>query len=207
MGLDEKALTRVGNLETAVKVDDMRAAGWTVAPPAKEADGLTWLRASKPFADAAGAAKVLNEINPAYFRDFAVTRESSLGRLSWTYRGTIDLTKGLDEFSDQELATALNSDRFGGNLEVIEKEEGKPATQMVDVKMTAQLPGGERQTFEPTFADPVPLKVDAETSKIQPIPVLPTAEGGAIPFVVLVVLVVVVIVGLVLLRRRFVLRR
>ena len=48
--------------------------------PTKQADGYTWVRASKPFADPAQAAAVMNEVNgpDGAFRDWKVTQSSSL---------------------------------------------------------------------------------------------------------------------------------
>src|SRR5688572_31113088 len=76
VGLDDEAVREVGDLATVLRLDDIRAAGWQVDAPRKEDDGLTWLRASKPFADPQQVPAILAELNgPAGpFRDFSVTR-------------------------------------------------------------------------------------------------------------------------------------
>ena len=53
VGLDEAALAQVGDLRSQLRVSDLEAAGWKVTGPAHEADGDTWVRASKSFADPA----------------------------------------------------------------------------------------------------------------------------------------------------------
>src|SRR5205085_609361 len=62
IGFDDEAVGEIGDLGAALRTDDMRAAGWDVVGPAKEDDGLTWVRAAKGFDDpdeaAAGAAEV-----------------------------------------------------------------------------------------------------------------------------------------------------
>ena len=51
VGLDADAVKEIGDPATALRVDDLRRAGWQVEGPRREDDGLTWVRASKPFAD------------------------------------------------------------------------------------------------------------------------------------------------------------
>ncbi|HUR22613.1 MAG TPA: hypothetical protein VMZ73_01955, partial [Acidimicrobiales bacterium] len=74
LGLDADALKEVGDSATALRLDDVRQAGWQVEAPRKEDDGLTWFRASKPFSDPEQVPAILAELNGAAgpFRDFSV---------------------------------------------------------------------------------------------------------------------------------------
>ena len=76
LGLDADAVKEVGDVATALRLDDVRQAGWQVEGPRKEGDGLTWVRASKPFADPDQLPAILAELNGADgpFRDFRVVR-------------------------------------------------------------------------------------------------------------------------------------
>ena len=51
------------DLAHQLRVDDLRAGGWQVVGPRKESDGLTWVRASKPFADPAEAERIVADLS------------------------------------------------------------------------------------------------------------------------------------------------
>jgi hypothetical protein len=161
VGLDDDALARVGDLQRQVRVDDLRVAGWEVSDPAKEPDGLTWVRASKPFADPEAAAGVMAELTGpgGAFRDFTVTREEDLLGVTTEVTGTVDLTGGPAVFSDEALANALGGDPFGGTLAAIEQEEGRPVSEMVDFQVTVSVPGASPTVVTPSFTDAEPTQI------------------------------------------------
>jgi hypothetical protein len=207
VGLDDKALSRVGDPNTAIHVEDLKATGWTIAPADKGADGITWLRATKPFADPAGLDAIMKELTSGTgaFRNFSLVKDDSLTSTTWKLTGTVDLTGGLDQFGDAELAGVLNGDPLGGNVAAIEKEEGKPATQMIAVDVSVQLPNAARQDWKPTFADPVATQIDAQsvqTKPVVPLP-LPTDGGSWFVYVVVVAVLAAAVVMLFVLRRHF----
>lgn len=166
VGLDDAALARVGDLRTQLRVDDLTQTGWVVSGPAKEGDGLTWVRATKSFTDAAGATAALGEISgpDGAFRNFVVTRDSGLMGTFYSYSGTIDLTRGPATFSDADLTKTLGGDPFGGTLAAIEQAEGKRAADMVDFRMSVELPGGQTKVWNASFADATPTEVKASSS-------------------------------------------
>ena len=198
VGLDDEAVAKVGDLGSQLRVDDLRAAGWEITGPAKEADGFTWIRATKPFADAAGAGRVMGEVNGSdgAFRGWQVRRSSSL--LSNTYRvdGTIDLTRGVETFGDEQLRQLLGGDPFAQAVARLEQEEGRPISEQVDVRVTVETPGGS-QTYTPSLADTQPTTVRVSSSTRN--------WGGVFVVAVLLVLALLVVVA-VLLRRRHVRR-
>jgi len=162
VGLDDEALAKAGDLGSQLRVDDLRAAGWTVTDPTKEADGYTWVRATKPFADPAGAVAVLDEVNGAdgAFGGWTVKKTSSALSTTYAVKGSIDLTKGLETFSDAKLDQSLGGDGLGGTIAQIEADQGRPVSDMVDVEVVVDLPGASH-TYTPTLADadPTPVKV------------------------------------------------
>lgn len=206
LGLDDAALARSGNLDRTVVVDDLRATGWVVAPAKEEADGLTWLRASKPFATLEEGTRILGDLTgpTGAFRDFAITKEDGLGRTTWRLTGTLDLSRGLDTFADPELATALGGDPFGGWIPAIEEAEGRPARDMVDVTVMFALPAGDPKTFTPKLGDPVPTSVDVDAQKtfVLPLPLGGSATGVG-GWILLGGVVIVGAGSLGFLRRRF----
>jgi hypothetical protein len=193
VGLDDEALAKVGDLGAQLRVEDLRASGWTVTGPTREGDGFTWVRATKPFADPAGATAVLNEVNGAdgAFGGWTVARGSSPLSTSYSVTGAVDLTRGMETFTDQALRDALGGDPYGGGIAALEAEQGRPVADMVDVQVTVEVPGATR-TFAPSLADADPTPVKVTASKVGPL-------------VSVAVVVVVLMVGgalLVVLRRR-----
>ena len=204
-GLDDAAVARLGKPEVNIKLDDLKAAGWEFAPPAKEADGLTWYRGTHSFATLDEGTQILKQLTggKGAFRDFALSKDSAIGRTTWSYKGTVDLTGGISQFGDPELASSLKGDQFGGNIAAVEKEEGKPVGQMFALRISAELPGGEKKEWKPSFADKAPTQLAAESSQTTAIPVLPTDGGGLAIFVIVGVGIVVAVALLFFLRRRF----
>lgn len=204
VGLDAGALEEVDDLATALRVDDLRQAGWQVDPPRREGDGLTWVRAAKPFADPEEAAAVLGELSgpDGPFRDLRLVRTRSLTRSETTFTGTVDLSGGLAGLSDPELAETLADVDLGLDLEGLRRRFGDDLAEAVEVRFTAGLPGdlttnapgrdGDRALWTPEPGQTVELEASSEAFRIDP--VIPIAAGA----------VVVVMAGLVVLgvRRR-----
>ncbi len=201
VGLDDKALARSGDLDSQVKVDDLAAAGWTVTKAKKEPDGLTWLRASKPFANVDELNAVMAEVTAAnsMFHSYSFERTEDSSQITYRLKGTVDPTKGVSQFSDPELAAKLNNDAFGGWIPAIEAAEGKPVADMVTFDITTAVADGPPQTVHPTLRDTAPTPIDVATVETKP----PPSVLG-IGLVLLVgAAIVAVIAMLVVARRRF----
>ena len=143
-GLDDDALNRVGNLERQLKVGDLEDAGWTVTGPTKDPDdGLSWVRATKPFATPAEAAAVMAEINgdQGPFRDFELRKSRSFARTKWTFTGRFDFGEGLAAFSDEELTQALDGEPLGQSVEEVEAQLGAAIDRLVGIQVAVRLPG------------------------------------------------------------------
>jgi hypothetical protein len=93
-----------GKLEDRVRLGDLAAAGWTVQPWARAADGSAQLTLSKPFDDPAQATAILKELNGTSgpLRDLAVTRDPGTFSTSYSTTGSLDL---------KDLQTGLTSDK------------------------------------------------------------------------------------------------
>lgn len=165
VGLDPAALARIGDLERQVAVDDLRAAGWTVDAPVLEGD-TTWVRAHRDVKDTTELAVAVSQLNGAQgpFLDLgAGQRDSFLERVT-EFAATYDLTKGSAVFSDPEL-DAVAGNPWGALLAEIEAEEGRPPTEMVEMSVTVVLPGGVTQTWNPSFADVAPTRIEAKSTE------------------------------------------
>lgn len=204
LGLDADALKEVGDPATALRLDDVRQAGWLVEAPRKEDDGLTWFRASKTFADPEQVPAILAELNGAGgpFRDFRVVRSKSLTRAKTAFTGTLDLSRGLAGLSDPELTTALDDVSLGLDVEGLRGRFGDALGRSVKVHVTAGLPGkvttnapgsdGGRALWAPALGESVQLEASSSALKIDP----------RIPVVAAVALLAVVVLLVVLFRQR-----
>lgn len=200
LGLDADALKELGDPATALRLDDVRAAGWQVDAARKEDDGLTWIRASKPFSDPAQVPAILAELNgtDGPFRGFTVTRSKSLTRSKTTFTGTVDLTNGLAGLTDPELTAALGDIDLGLDPDGLRQRFG----DQLDVRVTAGLPGelktnapaqeGHRALWAPAVGETVTMEASSQALKVDPR--LPLAAGAT--------LLVAVVLLTVLLRRR-----
>jgi hypothetical protein len=191
VGLDDDALARAGDLDQQLRIDDVRAAGWEVGAARREDDGLTWVRASKTFADPEEFTRVMEELTGpgGAFRDWNLAESSSLTGTEWTVDGVVDLTGGPATFSDPDLAQSLGGDPFGGSLAAIEQEEGRPVADLVDFRITVDLPASAApDVTEASFADPTPTQVEASSKERSW-----WATGWIVGLVVLVAVLVVVV--------------
>jgi hypothetical protein len=215
VGLDADAIRQVPGLASQLRLDDLRQTGWTITGPSLEADGYTWIRASKPFATAADASRVLAEVagDDGPFRDFVVTRERSFARTSYGFRGTVDFTGGLERFGDDALAAALDGEPLGEDVSAIEARIGGAVDQAFTFRVAVRLPGGVTSTNAPTKADngavwsprlseggPIDLRASSEVRRTSTIVLVVVA-------VVAAVLAVGVLLGFPWRRRRRVRRR
>ena len=201
VGLDDEAVREVGDLATALRLDDVRAAGWQVDPPRKEGDGLTWIRASKPFAQPEQVPAIVAELNgpDGPFRGFTVTRTKSLTRTKTTFTGTVDLAAGLTGLTDAELTAALGDidlgldadglrTRFGDRLKV-QASAGLPG----EITTNAPARDGGRAVWAPELGQTIQLEASGSAFRVDPR--LPIAAGAAL-------LLAVGLLALLLRRRR-----
>ena len=201
LGLDADALKQVGDPATALRLDDVRQAGWQVDAPRREDDGLTWIRASKPFSDPDQVPAILAELNgpDGPFRDFRVARTKSLTRSRTTFTGTLDLSRGLAGLADPELTAAMGDVPLGLDVDGLRGRFGDAANTTVKVRVTAGLPGdvtsntptreGGRALWAPELGQTVRLEASSEALKVNP--VIPVAAGAGV-LVAIVLLVVLV---------------
>jgi hypothetical protein len=201
VGLDEKAQTRVGGLDGAVRVGDLQAAGWQLDRPTREADGLTWLRARKPFASTDELNAALAEITgqPAVFHDFKLVREDAGTATTYHLSGTVDPVGGTARFGDTQLAARLGGDPLGTSLATIEQQEGQPVRSMVELAVSAGIGGDASRVWHPTLGDTAPTPVDLVVRDAKPA----TTLGGGAPLGLMAAAAVVVLILLADARRRF----
>jgi hypothetical protein len=190
VGVDADALKQVGDLAAALRVDDLRQAGWDVQGPKKEGDGLTWVRASKPFADPASAQTTMAELSgpDGPFRDFHLVRTKTLLRSRTTFTGVVDLSHGLAGLADPDLTAKLGDVDLGLDLDGLRKRFGDDLATSVQVEVAAGLTGkvttnaphrdGGRAVWTPELGQTVQLQATSSAFRIDPR--LPAAAGGLV---------------------------
>lgn len=136
--LDDEAAARVGDPAMAVAVEDLRAAGWTVAGPVRT-KGSTTLRASKRFGSPAGLQQVMAELGRGLFSDWRIRIDDGFGSTTTKVTGRVHLTGSLDQFGDDELTKALDGLPLGRSPEQLAAEGGGKAPT-VPLTLTVRLP-------------------------------------------------------------------
>lgn len=183
--LDEAAAARVPALADQLEVDDLLAAGWTLTGPTPEADGRTWVRATKAFASPEEAGPVLDEISGADgpFRDLDVRRAPTLLRDEWHLTGTVDLRAGLAAFSDDALRARLDGTDVGLTPDELAAAAGRPLAQALTFRVAVVLPGevtsnapGRAALWRPVLGEQ--LSLVAKGSRLNPATVGWLAASG-----------------------------
>ena len=143
VGLDREALREVPDLPSRLRVDDLRKAGWEIAGPLEEKDGLTWVRATKKFSTPAGADRAVRELSGSTgpFQGFRLRRKHSLLRTTTRFRGTIDLTAGANGFTDERLRQRLGGADLGLDQQSLQRRVGIVLNRIFRVQVVARLPG------------------------------------------------------------------
>lgn len=206
VALDEDAAARVPELADQLEVADLEATGWRVTGPALEGDGLTWIRASKPFASPEQAGVVLEQVTGANgpFRDLVVRRQPSVVQDRWDVTATVDLSDGLAGFSDDALRERLDGTNVGLSDEEVAAQAGRPLAEVVTFEVAVTLPGeaagngvteGSRSSWEPVLGER--LDISATGTRLQTTALLWLAASATA-----VVAVVVIVTHRVLARHR-----
>jgi hypothetical protein len=170
-GLDEDALSQLPDLDNngvsdgsdlaaLVRTSDLVASGWTVGEPKAEADGTTWIRVTHPFGTPEEADQVLAQITDpdGALQHMHVTRRDPFGRTQFGFKGTVDLSGGLESFGDAGLAAALDGKVLGEDPAAIEARTGKPLKDQFSLEITADLVGASK-SWHPELGDP-PLDME-----------------------------------------------
>ena len=201
IGFDDAALKRVGDPALALRAQDLVDAGWVVEPVVREGD-LTWARVHHDFTTPEQANDLLAQLSSPEgpLRDLEVIRTTGPLSDSVRFTGVLDTTVGLGVFGDDALTKALGGDPSGGLLARIEREEGRPAADMVDIDMTVKV-GGTTKSWSGSFGDPSEQRMKVSSSKGKFLELLGTV------IVVLLALVTIAVVGLRIRARRMSSRR
>ncbi len=141
--LDPDAAGRVTDLAGQLRVEDLVAAGWTVEGPTPRPGGSVVVTAAKPFVDLDDADEVLEEVSgvDGPFQGFELRREQSFFTTSYHFVGEVDLSDGIEGFSDAGLRQRLEGSGFGLGTAEIEELTGAPVGETFHFEVRTRLPG------------------------------------------------------------------
>ncbi len=144
--LDEEAARRLGDPATALRLDDLRSAGWTVADP-ETADGAVVLRAERPFASPADLPAVLEEVGGAdgVFRDVRLSVTDGFASTTYDFAAQVELTGNPEQFGDDALTAALGGLPLARTPEELALE-GAADPEAITLDVLVDLPGGDPTT-------------------------------------------------------------
>ncbi len=113
---DQELVAKAPEVATDLRVDDLRAAGWTVTGPDRTADGGLRVELVHAFTDPDEAQRLLGTLNGpgGPLRGLRLELERSFARTTTNFTGEIRLD-GLGAFGDDALTAALGgTPPFGG---------------------------------------------------------------------------------------------
>lgn len=161
--LDADATAQVPDLADQLVVDDLVSAGWEVRGPEVDDAGRTAITATKGFRTPEEASEVLSEVTGpgGPVRDLRVERRTSTFETTYDLTGTVDLSAGLEAFSDDALRQRLDGTSFGLEPAELEARVGGPIAEAVGLSFVARLPGGDVTTVEAISGRSVPVRAEA----------------------------------------------
>ncbi len=147
VALDRDAAARLGDPATALRLDDLRQAGWQVEEPAAADGGGLTLVGRRTFASADQLGVVLAEIGGAdgVFRGTELTVSDGFSATTYDFTTSVELTGSLEQFSDAELTAALDGLPLARSAEEL-AAEGATEPDAATLDVVVDLPGGEPTT-------------------------------------------------------------
>jgi len=202
--LDREAARQLGDPATAVRLDDLREAGWSVEDPATADDGAVTFRAVRTFAGPEDLAGVLGEIgggdgsaeSEGIFRDVDLQVADAFAGTDFSFRTDVELTGSLEQFSDADLAAALGGlplARTPEELAVMGADDPATAT----LELAVSLPGDVTETNSTDRATPTwqyPMTGGVATSETAS---AASSTSQSLPIVIIGIGAVAVLLGLV----------
>jgi hypothetical protein len=177
--LDKDAQKLVGDLKQKLRVDDLVKAGWKIDGPTKVGADVQ-VTATKKFSSPAGAARAVKELDggSGLFSGFTVSQQRSLLRTTTKFRGTVDLRKGIDAFSDPALEQELGSP-LGATPDEFSQRIGTQLQKALPITVGVLLPGrvtsnaptedGGSAAWHPKLGDRLTLTASAKKWNVLPI--------------------------------------
>ena len=141
---DSGVVAAAPGVDTDLRLDDLRAAGWETAGATSTADGGMSLVLSHPFETPEQATAILATINgpSGPLQAVAVSRDGSKTAITYRVTGSVRMDDGLDALADPQLLATIGASPWA---EAIAASGATPA-QAVGITLRATLPGSAGDT-------------------------------------------------------------
>ena len=144
VGLDEQARNQPAfqNVDEALRISDLIEAGWEFENTGLGSDGREWFESTKSFTNPDDLQKVLNELtnSPEAFKDWKFSSEITSKSRDFAVSGVVDLTDGLNLFTDESLNNLLDEPPLGIAIETIEEALGTSINETISLQVIVNLP-------------------------------------------------------------------
>jgi hypothetical protein len=164
---DAAVVSAAPGLADDIRVDDLRAAGWSVDGPAETAEGGLSMTLTRPFATPEQATALLATINGPNgpLRTLALARDATDDRVRLTLTGALGVEGGLLAFTDPDLLASLGAAPYADDIAA----SGVDPTQMVGIELRVALAGDVQSTTGEVTVEgsetPEPAADDAATAR------------------------------------------
>jgi hypothetical protein len=178
-----------GKLEDRVRLDDLRAAGWTVEPWVRSDAGTAQIEMSKPFSSPDQVAGIVAEVSGPNgpVRDVQASRDRGVTSTEYRVSGAVDLAAiGTGVTADPDLVNALTNQQVDVNA--IDQSLLAELRNAVTVSVVVNFPDGTSTTVHGAAGQRLPFDVTTSVLNTRRLAWL----GLAVVLVVLAILVLLV---------------
>jgi len=136
---DKEMLARAPGLATDLRLDDVKAAGWTVNGPTPTPDGGLQVELVQTFATPAQANTILTDLNGPSGPLFGITlgRTTVQDTTTYTLNGQLQVIGGLAAFSDADLLAAVGATPYAAQVAAANQQP----KDVVSITFKAAMPG------------------------------------------------------------------
>lgn len=165
---DAELLAKAPTAVQDLRLDDARAAGWTVTGPTTTDTGGTQVALTKPFGTPEQASAILAEINGPNgpLRGLTLTQAREFAKVTTALAGEVRLDGGLAAFADDALVQVAGKVPLADQIAA----SGVPLDQALGLTVTVDAPGQVTATTG-TAADGVvtwaPPLVEGQSTPLQ----------------------------------------
>lgn len=213
---DPDVVAQAPSLAADLRLDDVRAAGWTVEGPTPTPGGGLQVVLSHPFTTPAEGTAILAGINGpgGPLRAITLARTRVKRTTTFSLTGSLQTTGGtLDAFSDADLYAALGATPYDAQIAAVGVQSG----QAVTVRFQAKLPGTVQSSTATAGSASAPtglswtVPIDGAALEVTTLATVkdpenkwagPLAKGALIAFVGWIVIAAGFIIYVVMARRR-----
>ncbi len=191
--LDEEAASKLPDLDDELRTEDLRAAGWRIEGPRPTEGGGARIVATRDFDAPEQLGPIMRQLGPP-FRDFRLERADGFAETTYDLRGTVDLSRGIESFGDDELRQLLGGSSFGRTPEALALEAGRPLAEALRFQIGVDLPGradeGSVTTWAPQLGG-TPVAVRATSTDRDTVAIVAAGATGAAALLAVATLVLV----------------